>query len=81
MKNREELYQKLKKTYTDEELADSFLFSLEPSKKEAKAIRSEFLALRLAAKNAMTESERIASDLFAFKLRLRRYFEVNEYNP
>jgi len=48
MKNKEQLYNHLKKDYTDEELADSYIFSIELSEEEAKAAHEEFLKLRFA---------------------------------
>jgi len=80
MKKSEEVYRDLKKKFTDEELADSFIFSVELPKEEQKEIREEFLKLRLERLKSMSEEELISSDLFAFKLRLKRYFEKSKYD-
>lgn len=79
MKKSEEVYKELKKKFTDEEITDSFVFSVELPKDEAKAVHEEFLRLRFEKMNARSENERIALELFAFKLRLKEYFEGGKY--
>ena len=80
MKKSEEVYKDLKRNYSDEELADSFIFSVELPKEEQKEAREEFLKLRFERLKTMSEEELISSDLFAFKLRLKRYFEKGKYD-
>ncbi len=80
MKKSEEVYNDLKKSYTDKELADSFIFSVKLPKEEQKEIREEFLRLRFERLKSMSEEELVSSDLFAFKLRLKGYFEKNKYD-
>ena len=82
MKKHEDLYEDLRKSYSDEELADSLLFSVKLPKSEQREVEEEFLRLRLERMNAMSEEELISSDLFAFKLRLNAYFKKNKFeNP
>ncbi|MFK8165538.1 MAG: hypothetical protein AB8H12_24030 [Lewinella sp.] len=80
MKKPEEVYKDLKRKYTDEELADSFIFSIESPKEEQQEIREEFLKLRLERLKSMSDEELISLDLFAFKLRLKKYFENDKYD-
>lgn len=80
MKSREEVYDELKKKNTDEELADSFIFSVELPKEEQRKVNKEFLKLRLDRLKSMSEEEKISSDLFVFKLRIGEYFKQDEFN-
>lgn len=74
-KSKEEAYNELRKTYSDEELAESFIFSVEPSAEE----RAEFLRLRLERLKNMSEYELIASALFAFKLKIQDYLKRTRF--
>lgn len=79
MKKSEEVYKELKKEFTDQEIVDSYIFSIDLPKEEAKAAHEEFLKLRFERLNAMSEREIIASDLFAFKLKLKDYFQEGKF--
>jgi len=80
MKKHEDLYEELRKSYSDEELADSLLFSVKLPKSEQRKVEEEFLRLRLERMNEMSDEELISSDLFAFKLRLNAYFKKNKFD-
>lgn len=74
------VYDALNKQYTDEELADSFIFSVDLPKAEERVIQEEFLKLRFERLNAMSVEEKISADLFAFKLRLKNYFNLKKFD-
>lgn len=80
MKKREDTYDELRKKYSDEELAESFIFSVEVSKGEQREISEEFLKLRMERLQSMSEAERISADLFAFKLQLKAYFKQEKFD-
>jgi len=80
MKKREEVYKDLKKKYSDEEIADSFLFSVELEGDEQQQAKEEFLKLRFEHLNAMSEEELVSAKLFAFKLNLLEYFKQDKFD-
>jgi plasmid maintenance system antidote protein VapI len=80
MKNREEVYQELRKEYTDEELADSYIFSVDLPVAEKQAVQEEFVRLRMEHRKNRTPQEKMKSDLFVLKLRMKSYFEKNSYD-
>ncbi|MEM7575528.1 MAG: hypothetical protein AAF433_21670 [Bacteroidota bacterium] len=78
--NKEKLYEDLNKKYTDEELIDSYIFSVDLPKEEQKKIDEEFIRLRFERLKSMTEEEVVSSNLFTFKLKLRKYFKSNKFD-
>ena len=80
MKKREEVYKDLKKKYSDEEIADSFLFSVELKGEDQQQAKEEFLKLRFEHLNAMSEEELVSAKLFAFKLNLIEYFKQDKFD-
>jgi transcriptional regulator with XRE-family HTH domain len=79
MKKSEDVYKELSKTYTDEEIVDSFIFSVELPKDEQAKANEEFLKLRFERLNSMSQGERVSMNLFALKLRIRQYFEQSKF--
>lgn len=79
MKKSEDVYKELSKSYTDEEIVDSFVFSVELSKKEQAEANEEFLKLRFERLNSMSNEERVNMNLFAQKLKIRKYFDQSKY--
>ncbi len=57
MKKVEEVYQELKKRYTEEEIAESFIFSEPLPDLEQKEVIEEFLRIRMERLHSMTEAE------------------------
>lgn len=79
MKKSENVYKELKKEFSDEEISDSFIFSIDLPKAEAKEAHEEFMKLRLEKMNSKSKVEIIALDLFTFKLGLKGYFQENKF--
>lgn len=77
---KEKIYEDLNKKFTDEELADSYIFSVDLPKEEQKKEDEEFLKLRIERLKSMTEEEIISSNLFAFKLKLKEYFKSSKFD-
>jgi transcriptional regulator with XRE-family HTH domain len=79
-RSKESIYNELAKTYSDEELADSVIMSIEGSPAEQKEIDEEFIQLRLERLKSMTDEEIILYKLYTFKLRLDKYFKSKKFN-
>lgn len=74
------IYDELSKTYTDEEIVESFVFNDDSlGAEEQKQVDEEFRALRLNQLKNMTDSERIYGRLMKFKLRLKDYLSSNDF--
>ena len=79
MKKYEKIYQRLRKEYTDEEIADSMLIPADLSEEELKAAREELKAFRFQLLRTQTEEQRIHADLLRFKFLLEDYVEHEPY--
>lgn len=77
----EEVYQRLSKEYTDEEIADSMLIPAELTPEEQEQANQELKAFRFKLLSEMTEEQRIYSDLLRFRYQLESYLAQEEYDP
>lgn len=72
-------YQKLSQKYTDEEIAESFIFPSNLSEEEQKEMHEEVRALRMNQRTAMTEQEKMYSALMQLKYQMTNSTE-QEYS-
>ena len=79
-KNKVEVYNELKQDYTEEEVAETFIFNAELSGQEQKEAHQEFVRLRMESLSNLSPTEKLRSNLFAFKLKMQRYFLSKEFN-
>jgi len=76
----EKIYQKLRKTLTDEEIADSMLIPVDLSVEEKKKADAELRAFRFKLLNEMTEEQRIYSDLLRLRYQIESYLEEDFFD-
>ncbi|MEM7656686.1 MAG: helix-turn-helix transcriptional regulator [Bacteroidota bacterium] len=75
MKDPKEIYQQLRETYSDEEIATDFVVEERLPPAEQQAAKEEFLRLRLERLQAMTPIEKLASNLWQLKYQIRLYLD------
>ena len=80
MNDNENIYQKLKKKYTKEELAESVMVSEELGVNEEKKAREEFVKLRMERRRGMSDNERLLSALLTMKYRMKSYLNSSEFD-
>ncbi len=80
MSKYEKIYKKLRKTLTDEEIADSMLIPADLSVKEKKKADEELRAFRFKLLNEMTEDQRIYSDLLRLRYQIESYLEEDFFD-
>ncbi len=80
MKTYEKIYKKLRKQYTDEEIANSMLIPADLTEEEIKRAEEEIKAFRFKLLRERTEEQRIFSDLMRFRFQLERYIKEEEYS-
>jgi plasmid maintenance system antidote protein VapI len=80
MKNSEKLYHELSEQFTDQELAEGYVFPVELEEEEKEAIEAEFRALRFKALKERTEEQRLLSALMRMKLLIKDYFESGNFD-
>lgn len=76
----EKIYQKLRKTLTDEEIADSMLIPADLTVEEKKKADAELRAFRFKLLNEMTEEQRIYSDLLRLRYQIESYLEEGYFD-
>ncbi len=81
MSEKESIYKALQKKYTQAELADAILVSDSSKGEEDIRAREEFVKLRLARKNALTEKEKLFSDILALKYNMKSYLNKANFEP
>ena len=79
MKKYEKIYKKLRKTYSDEEIADSMLIPADLTESEKEKANEEIRTLRFKLLREQTEEQRIYSDLMRFKFLLEDYIKSEDY--
>lgn len=72
----EEIYQKLKAKYTDEEIVDAMLIPADLSNQEEQDLAAEMKEIRMQKLREMTEEEQILSDVMRLRFQIEAY--VNE---
>lgn len=80
MNNYEEVYKKLRKQYTDEEIADSMMIPADLTDEEQEQANQELRAFRMKLLSEMTEEQRTYSDLLRFRYQLEEYIENRDYD-
>ena len=79
MKTYEQIYQELRKQYTDEEIADSMLIPADLTEEERKKADEELREFRFKLLRERTEEQRIFSDLMRFRFQLENYIKEEDY--
>ncbi len=79
MSNYEKIYNKLRKEYSDEEIADAMLIPADLSAEEKKQVNEELKAFRMQLLAQTTEDQRTYSDLLRFRYQLEDYIENRDY--
>jgi transcriptional regulator with XRE-family HTH domain len=76
----EKMYQKLRKEYTDEEIADAYLFPPpKRSKKEQEKLNKEIGEALTKLRESRTPEEKLEAKIFQLKLQMRDYIKSTEY--
>lgn len=76
----EEIYQKLREKYTDEEIADSMLIPADLSEEEKQALAEEMKAIRMQKLREMTEEDRILSDVMRLRFQIESYVKESGFS-
>ena len=76
----EEIYQKLKQKYTDEEIADAVLLPADLTEKEKQALGEEMKEIRLQQWHEMTEEDRILADVMRLRFQIEAYISKSEFS-
>lgn len=79
MKKYEKIYKRLRKTYSDEEIADSMLIPADLTEAEKKKANKELMEFRLKLIREQTEEQRIFSELMRFKYLMEDYVNKETY--
>ncbi|MEM1327138.1 MAG: hypothetical protein AAGI23_14345 [Bacteroidota bacterium] len=79
MKRFEKVYNKLKETMTDEEIADAMLIPQDLTNEEMKKANNELRAFRFKLLAERTEEQRIYSDLLQFRYQTKNYIQKKPY--
>lgn len=80
MKNKKEpTYEDLKEKYSDEEIAESFVFPSTMTDEEKKQADEEFRKLRFESLKNMSEEQILRSQLFRVALLMEDYFKLETY--
>ena len=80
MSKYEKIYQKLRKTLTDEEIADSMLIPADLTAEEKKKADAELRAFRFKLLNERTEEQRIYADLLRLRYQIESYLEEDLFD-
>jgi len=76
----EEIYQKLKQKYTDEEIADSMLIPADLTEKEREELATEMKEIRMQKLLDMTEEDRILSDVMRLRFQIESYLKQSGFS-
>lgn len=76
----EEIYQKLREKYTDEEIADSMLIPADLTEKENKELAEEMREIRMQKLGEMTEEDRILSDVMRLRFQMESYVKKSGFS-
>ncbi|MFK7978889.1 MAG: helix-turn-helix domain-containing protein [Saprospiraceae bacterium] len=77
MSEKEKIYKSLQKEYTLAELADAVILSDASTKME----EEEFVKLRLARRNTLSEKEQLFSSLLSLKYEMKFYLNKTKFEP
>jgi plasmid maintenance system antidote protein VapI len=76
----EEIYQKLKKKYTDEEIAESMLIPADLTSEEEKQMAEEMKAIRLQRLREVTDQDQILADVMRLRFQMERYVNTGVFS-
>ena len=79
MKKSEKIYKELSEKYTDEEIAESFVFNEDLNPEEQKKVDEEFRRIRMERLKNMSESDILTANLIKIKLRIKDYFKRSKF--
>jgi len=80
MKTNQEIYQDLRKKYTDEELVESIHVPPALSKEERENSQKEFARLRMEKWNNRTDEEKLLGALLSLKNQIRNYISHSNHD-
>ena len=80
MKKSEEIYQKLKKKLTDEEIVERYVIPEEVSEAERHLVEEEFGSIRMNMLKERSEQQQLLSELMRMKLLIKDYLKTSMYN-
>ena len=75
----EEIYKKLRKEYTDAEIAEGYLIPPDLTEEEEKKIQEEIRELRFKQLRERTEEQRIYSEIMRLRIQMEDYYKLGEY--
>ena len=76
----EKIYKKLRKRYTDEEIAESMVLPSEMTAAEKEQSEKEIRSYRLNQLRNMTEEDRIISDVMRLKFQIENYLVAEKFS-
>ncbi|MEQ8704898.1 MAG: hypothetical protein RIC19_13305 [Phaeodactylibacter sp.] len=76
----EAIYQRLKKKYTDEEIAESMLVPADLTSEEEKQMAEEMKAIRLQRLREVTDQDRILADVMRLRFQMERYINTDVFS-
>ena len=76
----EKIYQKLRKKYTDEEIADSMMIPADMTKEEKEQSNKEIKEYRLNSLRNMTDEDRIISDVMRLRFQIEEYVKKGKFS-
>ena len=76
----EEIYQKLKQKYTDEEIAESMLIPADLTPEEEKQMAEEMKAIRFQRLKEVSEKDRILADVMRLRFQMEHYVERDAFS-
>lgn len=76
----EDIYQELRKKYTDEEIAASMLIPADLTKKDREEADRQMRAIRMEKLRNMTEEDRILSDVMRLRFQMEAYVKKEKFS-
>lgn len=80
MNEKEQIYKSLQEKYSQGELADAILLSDSSVSENAIKAKEEFVKLRMARKNNLTEKEQLYSNILTLKYNMKSYLSKHQFN-
>ena len=76
----EEIYQKLKEKYTDEEIVDSMLIPADLTTEEEKQLAEEMREIRFQRLREISEEDRILADVMRMRFQIENYLKSSKFS-
>lgn len=80
MKKYEKIYHKLRKEYTDEEIAEDFLIPEDLTEEEERQIQATFGEFRMKLWREQSDEDRLLGKLLGLKYRMRSYIKNEKFD-